>query len=228
VKLLQDEREYLADVTERAKALREVFDGNGANVDKARKELAGFIGQPGRLLDLLRRCDRLYGLGDHTHRRLDWIGGEWERFPQGYPTIWDSLADVEVLADLERCLGQVDGETASERVKSQESNRVPWNESDPAYYPNKNAIADANKAGTDHDTKDLRDLNPDKLNKLLRSRRGRTIRFMSREKPPRGKVHRNDWHKYLQRLIGDQNAFEEAVEEAVTNRLDDEPPTRGA
>jgi len=114
VKLLQDEREYLADVTERAKALREVFDGNGANVDKARKELAGFIGQPGRLLDLLRRCDRLYGLGDHTHRRLDWIGGEWEQGPQGYPTIWDSLADVEVLADLESCLEQ-SGEV---RIKS--------------------------------------------------------------------------------------------------------------
>jgi hypothetical protein len=108
VMLSQDEREYLASVTERAKALREVFNGNGANVDKAREELAGVIGQPGRLLDILRRCDRLYGLGDRTHRRLDWIGGEWERGPHGYPAIWDSLADVEVLVDLERCLGQAD------------------------------------------------------------------------------------------------------------------------
>lgn len=122
--VLQDEREYLAGVFERAKALREVFDGNGGNSDQARESLAGFIGRPGRLLDLLRRCDRLYGLGDHTHRRLDWIGGEWERGPQGYPAIWDSLADVEILADLEKCLEQA-GETDAAQMNEEWSRPMP-------------------------------------------------------------------------------------------------------
>lgn len=108
MKSSRDEQTYLAGVLSRVGAIRDIFNGNGANVDEAREELSRFIGQPGRLLDLLRRCDRLYGFGDHTHRRLDWIGGEWERFPQGYPAIWDSLADMEVLADLERCLEQTD------------------------------------------------------------------------------------------------------------------------
>jgi hypothetical protein len=111
VKPSQDEQTYLAGVVSRAKALRLVFDGRGASVDEAREELSRFIGQPGRLLDLLRRCDRLYGLGDHAHRRLDWVGGEWDRFPRGSGMVWDWLADVEVLADLETCLKQA-GETA--------------------------------------------------------------------------------------------------------------------
>lgn len=102
--LSQDERKYLAGVFSRAKALREVFNGNGARVDDAREGLSRFIDQPGRLLDLLRRCDRLYGFSDHMHRRLDWAGTEWERFPRGSGAVWDWLGDVEVLADLERCL----------------------------------------------------------------------------------------------------------------------------
>jgi hypothetical protein len=73
VKSSRDEQTYLAGVLSRVGAIRDIFNGNGANVDEAREELSRFIGQPGRLLDLLRRCDRLYGFGDHTHRRLDWI-----------------------------------------------------------------------------------------------------------------------------------------------------------
>lgn len=105
--LSRDEREYLAGVTRRAKALRGVFDGNGGNSDQAREELAGFIGQPGRLLDLFEQCRSVYGCHSSiARRRLDWIVGEWERHPTGYPAIWDSLTERPVLAELERYTDQ--------------------------------------------------------------------------------------------------------------------------
>lgn len=194
----------------------------------------GAVEAAGQLLDQhVGSMEKLFHFLDERRRQvrpsltveqiIDWIERESRRPSRWSIATWGMMSEDFEFEALRRWLEQ-----AGETVGLRWPNERPWDKSDPAYYSNTEAIRDANKAGTDHDTNDLRGLNPDKLNKLLRSRRGRTIRFMSRKEPPRGKVHRSDWHEYLQRLIGDQNAFEEAVEEAVTNRLDDEPPTRGA
>lgn len=129
-----------------------------------------------------------------------------------------------IRADLEaRGLLKVIGQTgqkpngpgpASETAGYQHPNRVPWNDSDPAYYSNTNAIKDALKVANDKDIADLRRLNHDKLKKLLRSP-GCTIHFMSRSKPFRGKVHKEEWQQYLNLLIKREHFARDRAEEML-------------
>lgn len=154
---------------------------------------------------------------------IEWIQRESQRPSRWSIATWGMMSEDFEFEALRQWLDQV-----GEGVKFREPNRVPWNESDPTYYPNKEAITDGHKAGTDHEIEGLRSLNPDKLNKLLRSRHGRMIRFMSRRRAPcRGKVHRDDWQKYLQWRITEHTGFAEAIEEAVKKLEHDGPPTRG-
>ena len=59
---------------------------------------------------------------------------------------------------------------------------VAYNDSDPAYYSNTEAIRDAHKVGTEHEIKELQELDSDKLK---RSRGPSDAPFVLCPSPPR-------------------------------------------
>lgn len=188
--------------------------GDKAAIREAFKKLEEQVGSVRALRDVLMESRPPAGADGIVY----WVTAECER-----PTPYSLCVTLHMMAEepqfglLKRWFSQ------PAETSNQHANRVNWNESDPSYYPNKEAIADAQKAGNDHEIEDLKSLDADKLYKLLRSSRGRMVRFMSQKKPPRGKVHQADWHKYLQMRIGEQARFEKAVEEQVTEQVNDEP-----
>jgi hypothetical protein len=124
-----------------------------------------------------------------------------------------------LLAEIRAHTGQTvktESPHASEKRQECESNEVPWNEADPAFYPNKNAVKDANEAGREHEIDELEHLTPDKLNKLLR-KPGCRVRYMSRsrEKQPRGRVHRGDWAAHIKTQIEMAKRGEQIIEERL-------------
>jgi hypothetical protein len=96
---------------------------------------------------------------------------------------------------------------------------VPWDDKDPAYYANKEAICDAQKIGVDNEIDDLKYLDYQHLKKMLRSPQN-TIRYMSKpaaqHERPHGKVHKADFQAYLQRSIGEKERLEHFVEKNLS------------
>jgi hypothetical protein len=95
------------------------------------------------------------------------------------------------------------------------SNALAWDESNPDFYPFKEAICDAQKIGEDNNIEELVNLNPDKLRALLR-KPGCFVRWMTAVPRPRSKVHRRDWQTYLRKAIEvqeriDQQAADDAL-----------------
>ena len=97
-------------------------------------------------------------------------------------------------------------------------NKVEWDAEDINYYPNKEAVDEANTVGQKYDIDNLKHLHYDNLKKMLRQP-GCTIKYMSRISPPRGKVHKQDWQKYLKAQIDQAKRIENGVEREVRKRL---------
>jgi hypothetical protein len=113
--------------------------------------------------------------------------------------------EVELIA-----ADRVQGANASDT----QSNQVPYDEADLAFYPNKNALEDARTAGQEHEVDELRDLDLQKLKKLLR-RRGGAIKYMSQRKPPRGRVHKGDWTAYINLRVTIKQQADELSEQTL-------------
>ncbi len=96
-----------------------------------------------------------------------------------------------------------------------DGNKVPWDERDPNFYRNKKAIEEANKLGNEHDIDELKNIDYDKLKKLLRKPACK-IKYMSVKSPrPRGKVNKIDWREYLKNQIKQTQRIENAVDQKV-------------
>ncbi len=131
-----------------------------------------------------------------------------------------SSPSAELQTVLERCEAQIDlGAGTTKDKKVTEDNKVPWNINDDNFYPNKEAIKEANKAGQDYDIYELKSLDYGKLKKLLR-KHDCTIRFMSRKSPPppRGRVHKKNWKAHIKKQIDQAQNIENAIEKGVINR----------
>ena len=124
----------------------------------------------------------------------------------------------EMVAGLSQQVGELlEAKQLPENLKSSELNRVPWDPKAEGYISNTEAIASAKTFGIDHDIDDLKELDPDKLKKLLRSRNC-NVTFMSTKKPqPRGRVHEGGWDAYLKRRVDEKNRFEAAVESGIND-----------
>ena len=150
-----------------------------------------------------------------------------EQYASGKPGI-RADAFFEVLSDFwlgssqvwARLLDMLTGEKAIGQFPYQ--NQVPWSKGDLNYYPNKEAIKDAYDIGRMHEIDNLTNLDYDHLGKLLRTP-GCQIRFMSQKSPPKGKVHRCDWRRYLQHEIEQKSLRDDLVERETLNQLDQFP-----
>lgn len=131
--------------------------------------------------------------------------------------------DLRRLSDrIEKLLGPVDpvnGDgTSVEKIRTN-GNRVPWDEKDPNFYENKKAVDEAVKVGHEHDVEELKNLDFDKLRKLLR-KPACTIKYMSVKSPrPRGRINKIEWRKYLKNQIKQALKTEEAAEQKVRERM---------
>ncbi|MBP7051601.1 MAG: hypothetical protein KBE65_11345 [Phycisphaerae bacterium] len=214
-------RDYLSRLIDGLADLRKArATGDKAAVEAACKNLDEHAGSMEKLFRALDERRKAVRPSLTVETIIEWIERESRRPSRWTAGTWGMMSEDFEFEALRRWLSE-----PAKIGTYQHQNRVDWNPSDPSYYTNTDAIADAHKAGNDHEIEDLEQLNPDKLNKLLRSHRGRTVRFMSREKPPfRGRVHKDDWHKYLQWQVGEQTRFETAVEEQARERANDKPP----
>ena len=127
-----------------------------------------------------------------------------------------SLSRIETVR-LEQIPGKSQDEEVNDSTTDPNKNRVQWNIKDDNFYPNKEAIKEANKAGKVNDIYELKRLDFDKLKKFLRQP-DCTIRFMSQQSPPRGREHKKDWKKYIKKQIEQAQAIENAIEKGVINR----------
>jgi hypothetical protein len=100
-------------------------------------------------------------------------------------------------------------------AKYKYANQMDFDSENRGFFSNKEALADANKVGRDHDIQDLTDMGANALNKLLRSHRFQ-VRFMSQQCPPRGRVHKTDWKTYLAKRVSDKETFDQAVEQKAS------------
>lgn len=206
--------ELLAELrTARAKGDKLAVEAAGRSLD----EHVGSMEQLFRFLDELRRQVRP---SSTVEQIIEWVERESRRPSRWSIATWGMMSQDFEFEALRQWLAQ-SSKTGGYRF----TNQVDWNESDPTYHTNTEAIADAHKTGADHEIEDLGALNPDKLYKLLR-KHGCTVRFMSRRKPFLGKVHRVDWQRYLQSRIEDNTRFMKAVEEEAAKLVKDEPSTR--
>lgn len=224
----------------RAKTIREVRESlmawrvavtatNEANSAEARR----IGGQAMRILfrniPVFRECARTFGADPVTSSilgspslALDQMSDEEldERGTEGYLVNICKDQFIDDLRRWEELAGRPDQLNQSMETGKQMhakaftcrySNQVPWNDADPAYYTNTDAISEARRVGTNHEIDHLKKLNSDKLNKFLRSP-GCIVTFMSRRSPCRGRVHQEEWQRYLRQQVDGHNRFEEAVE----------------
>jgi hypothetical protein len=126
------------------------------------------------------------------------------------------IAFERVKNDLEKSGSHANGDTKA--TGDAHKNRVEWNDKDKNYYSNKEAIDDAKKIGRNHAISELTDLDYDKLKRLLRQP-DCPIRYMSLTRPPRGRIHKNDWHNYLNGKVKENRKFEDAVERETKKRF---------
>lgn len=111
---------------------------------------------------------------------------------------------------------QADEITQEQTKTTRASNEVPWNENDPAFYDKKDAIEEAHEMGQKHEIDKLQNLDYGRLKSILR-RSDCTIKHMSRLAPPRGKVHKRDWRKYLKTQVEEKNRCEQVVENMLND-----------
>jgi len=130
-------------------------------------------------------------------------------------------ADLKVPANLAQANGRQGSQTyqgIDGAGNSQRTNRVHWNDGDPTFITNTEAMKMAKKTGCDNDMDDLQSMNLDRLKKLLRSPRC-MIRYMSKTKPPRGRVHKGDFEAYLNNCVAEKKRIDQAVERETIRRL---------
>jgi len=139
--------------------------------------------------------------------RLGEYWGKWKVL------IRSALAQVKLLEQIEAAKADSgDSGLGPLPVNEKYINQVPWDENDPAYEFNTEAIKKAKKIGRDHDIPDLKKMDWDKIRKLLR-RSDCTIKFMSCEKPrPHGKVNKEEWAKYLRNEVAKAENFDKSVD----------------
>ncbi len=220
-----------APVPDTGAMLRDFYDAfrNGATVEEyeTRQATTGLA----TVTDYLRFTGKEATVSDieRIHRDLcDWRA---TCLPH-YPGCKERCRHLTLAGKLERLADWLEAERrpeprpADNKAKTPEAvtssfeyrNQVEWDDHDPAYYPNVDAIVDARKAGTDHEIEALARVNSQSLYKLLRAP-GCTVRFMSRKRPCRGKVHKQDWQRHLREQIGEHEHFEQAVERALVEGL---------
>lgn len=135
------------------------------------------------------------------------------------PQTWDYLKsfaeDCRLVADA------LEKENTAHGEQNTKTNRVRWVENPgPEWITNTEAIRRAQKEGNERAVPELQDMNPNRINKLLRTKAGCMIRFMSKEKPqqPRGRVHGDDWSQHLKIIVEQNDVFECRVEREATKR----------
>jgi len=109
------------------------------------------------------------------------------------------------------------GDVKTKETAEKPNNRVAWDADDPKYITNSEAIKLAHKTTWNSETgiDDLEKMDLDRLKKLLRSNRGKDIHFMSQASPPRGKVNKAGFQKYLEMKVCEQKRFEKAVDDRI-------------
>lgn len=177
-------------------------------------------------VDFLRKTDtvdtlHVYPIADITI--ITWFDGilAWmqEKVPQ------NEYSQFAVEAEFNSAFRQLDSEWNTWKTpggigkQGPSDSRVDWKDEAPGYIKNKEAIELANQRGREHNVETLIDLDANRLNKLLRSCRGRHIKYMSRTKPPRGKVCQRDFLQYITKLIEQEKRIQDEAEKRVVKRL---------
>lgn len=124
--------------------------------------------------------------------------------PPGYFEMMTWAADTERM------------EAAGEQEDTPAAGKVKWDPDAPGYIANKDAIAKAQAVGRSHDIRELAGMDFSRIKKLLQSPRC-PARFMStREPQARGRVHQEDWQRYLDRQVDESRRIKAEVERQVT------------
>ncbi|TKJ35802.1 MAG: hypothetical protein CEE38_14455 [Planctomycetes bacterium B3_Pla] len=158
-------------------------------------------------------------MGSEKCPRCEVCGGLHGVHRRAIPRPRKSIEYLTKQAEAKGLLRPVDCDDKSIDKIRTDDNKVPWDEKDSNFYSNKKAIEEATKVDNEYDVDELKNLDYDKLKKLLRKPTC-TIRFMSVKSPrPRGKVHKIDWQKYLKNQIERSQKVENIAEQKVLERM---------